>query len=200
MEQALICHGTSMMPCLIAISSLVLCLSIRISTTGYSATGSLSDTLHRFYGMDPSDTAQSVDPDTAQASPVMEAHVPADKTREEIVAELLETELNDGTNATPGYKKMAAYSLLKGGLNINSTAYWGYYTRGSNGEFDVKSYDGSSDSRTAYLGFPQSSSPALWLALLPSKLGRAGHVWPCKMRLTTWPAGSTQRLRNVVPL
>jgi hypothetical protein len=131
-----------------------------IGTGGYSATGSLSDTLHRFYGMDPSDAAQSVDPDTAQASPVMEPHVPAGKTREEVVAELLETELNDGTNATPGYKKMAAYSLLKGGLNINSTAYWGYYTRGSNGEFDVKSYDGSSDSRGGYLGFPQSSSPS----------------------------------------
>ena len=86
--------------------------------------------------------------------------MPAGKTREEVVAELLETELNDGTNATPGYKKMAAYSLLKGGLNINSTAYWGYYTRGSNGQFDVKSYDGSSDSRTTYLGFPQSSSPS----------------------------------------
>jgi len=131
-----------------------------ISTAGYSATGSLSDTLHRFYGMDPSDTAVSVDPDTAQASPVMEAHVPADKTASGIVAELLQTTLNDTTNATPGYKKMAAYSLLKGGLNINSTAYWGYYTRGSNGQFDVKSYDGSSDSRTTYLGFPQSSSPS----------------------------------------
>jgi len=131
-----------------------------ISTTGYSVTGSLSDTLHRFYGKNPSDTAQSVDPDTAQASPVMEAHVPEGKSPAEIVSELLETTMNDTNNATPGYKKIAAYSLLKGGFNVNSTADWGGFMRGSNGQFAVKSYDGSSDSRGSYLGFPQSSSPS----------------------------------------
>ena len=44
----------------------------------------------------------------------MEAYVPAGKTAEGIVDELLETDLDDTANETPGYKKMAAYSLLKG--------------------------------------------------------------------------------------
>jgi len=134
-----------------------------IGTGGYNATGSLSDTLHRFYGMDPIDPTQSVDPDTAQASPVMEPYTPADKTAEGIVAELLETALDDATNATPGYKKMAAYSLLKGGFNINCTDAntWAAFLRGTNNELGVKSYDGSIDSRSVgYLGFPQSNSPS----------------------------------------
>ena len=146
-----------------------------IGTGGYNATGSLSETLHRFYGIDPSDPTQTVDPDTAQASPVMEAYVPSEKTAEGIVDELLETDLNDTTNATPGYKKMAAYALLKGGFNVNSTAAdWGGFLRGSNGQLDIKFSDGSSDSRTTYLGFPQSSSPS------PPPAGEASltkHTW-----------------------
>ncbi|MDB4055519.1 hypothetical protein N9496_05960 [Akkermansiaceae bacterium] len=139
----------------------------------------IEDTLQRFYGMDPSDTAQSVDPNTAQASPVMEAHVPADKTREEIVSELLQTTLNDGANATPGYKKMAAYSLLKGGFNVNCTDAnaWGALLRGVDPE--VKFTDGTTDNRssTVYFGFPRSSSPS------PSATAFGYQTWSSWSRL-----------------
>ena len=150
-----------------------------IGTGGYNATGSLSDTLHRFYGMDPSDPTQTVEPDTAQASPVMEAHVPAGKTPEAIVAELLETTLNDTTNATPGYKKMAAYSLLKGGFNVNCTDAnaWGVLLRGVDPE--VEFTDGTTDNRssTVFFGFPRSSSPS-------PTAGTAGYqTWSAWSRL-----------------
>ena len=127
----------------------------------YRETGSLNDTLERFYGIDPADPTQTVDPDTAQASPVMEPYIPPGKTPVEVVAELLETDLDEAANETPGYKKMAAYSMLKGGFNINCTDAnaWARFLRGSNGDLDVKFTDGSTDSRTGYMGFPSSSSP-----------------------------------------
>ena len=134
-----------------------------IGSGGYNATGSLSETLRRFYGIDPDAPTQTVDPDTAQASPVLQAYVPAGKTSEGVVDELLETSLDDTANETPGYKKMAAYSMLKGGFNINCTDAnaWGRFMRGSNGDLSVKSSDGTTDPRTeGWFGFPSSPSPS----------------------------------------
>ena len=127
-----------------------------IGSGGYNATGSLGDTLHRFYGINPSDTAQSVAPDTAQASPVMEAYVPAGKTAEEIVIELTPTSTNHDV-----YKKIAAYCLQKGSFNVNCTDAnaWGRFLRRSLDGVSIKFTDGSADSRGGYIGFPSSSSP-----------------------------------------
>lgn len=132
-----------------------------IGSGGYNATGSLGDTLHRFYGINPSDTAQSVAPDTAQASPVIEAYVPAGKTAEEIVIELTPTSTNHDV-----YKKIAAYCLQKGSFNINCTDSnaWGRFLRRSLDGVSIKFTDGTSDSRGGYIGFPSSSSPTPPLA------------------------------------
>jgi hypothetical protein len=127
----------------------------------YRQTESLSATIKRFYGIDPSNASLSIDPNTSRVSPVMEAYLPAGKTRAEVVAELLETDLNEVTNDTPGYKKMAAYSLQKGSFNINCTDAntWGRFLRGVIGDLEVDFTDGTTDSRSGYLGFPSSSSP-----------------------------------------
>ena len=127
-----------------------------ITTSGYNQTGSLVETLNDFYGVTGSDF------EDAQASPLLEPYVPTGKTAPEVVAELLETDLNEVTNATPGYKKMAAYSLLKGGFNVNcqDANVWGAFLRGVNP--DVKFTDGSTDNRssTLFFGFPRSSNPS----------------------------------------
>ncbi|MDG1357042.1 MAG: hypothetical protein P8P36_02490, partial [Akkermansiaceae bacterium] len=131
-----------------------------ITSSGYNATGSVEDTLNDFYGVTGSDFRG------AQASPVMEPHVPAGKTPTGIVAELLETTLGEAlvqpTNQCPGYKKMAAYSLLKGGFNVNCTDAnaWGTLLRGVDPE--VKFTDGTTDNRasTVFFGFPRSNSPS----------------------------------------
>jgi len=99
-----------------------------IGAGGYSATGSLSDTLHRFYGMDPADPTQTVDPATAQANPALEPHVPSGKTSDDIVSELTPTSTNHD-----GYQKVGAYSLIKGAFNVNSTSVkaWAAFLRGN---------------------------------------------------------------------
>ena len=127
-----------------------------IGTGGYNATGSLNDTLERFFGIDPADPTQTVDPDTAQASPVMEAHVPAGKTAAELVIELTPTSTDHDV-----YMKIAAYCLQKGSFNINCTDSnaWARFFRRSLGGVDIKFTDGTTDSRGAYVGFPSSSSP-----------------------------------------
>ena len=126
-----------------------------IGSGGYNQTGSLGETLNDFYGITGSDFK------TAQASPVMEPYIPPGKTPVEVVAELLETDLDEAANETPGYKKMAAYSMLKGGFNINCTDAnaWGRFLRGCNGDLSIKFSDGTIDSRSGYMGYPSSTSP-----------------------------------------
>ena len=126
-----------------------------IGSGGYNQTGSLGETLNNFYGITGSDFK------TAQASPVMEPYIPPGKTPVEVVAELLETDLDEAANETPGYKKMAAYSMLKGGFNINCTDAnaWGRFLRGCNGDLSIKFSDGTIDSRSGYMGYPSSTSP-----------------------------------------
>ena len=126
-----------------------------IGSGGYNQTGSIGETLDDFYGVTGSDFK------TAQASPVMEPYIPPGKTPVEVVAELLETDLDEAANETPGYKKMAAYSMLKGGFNINCTDAnaWGRFLRGCNGDLSIKFSDGTIDSRSGYMGYPSSTSP-----------------------------------------
>jgi len=56
---------------------------------------------------------------------------------------------------------MAAYSLQKGSFNINCTDAdtWGRFLRGVIGDLEVDFTDGTTDTRSGYLGFPSSSSP-----------------------------------------
>ena len=88
------------------------------STTAASHTIGLANTLKRFYGIDPSDPTQTVEPYTAQANPVLEPYVPTGKTATEIVTEI--TPIDAATS--DGYKKLGAYSLVKGAFNVNSTS------------------------------------------------------------------------------
>ena len=75
-----------------------------IGVGGYRSTGSIEQTLEEFYSSDPAE---------ANASPAMAPHIPSSKTAAGVVADLAESD---------GYKKMAAYSVVKGAFNVNSTS------------------------------------------------------------------------------
>jgi hypothetical protein len=125
-----------------------------IGTSGYDATGgSLNKTLKRFYGIDPDDPTQTVDPATAQANPALEPHVPSGKTSDDIVTELAPTSTNHD-----GYQKTAAYSLIKGAFNVNSTSVqaWRAFLQG-NKALALESAQGTTDSG-AGTPFPLSST------------------------------------------
>ena len=119
---------------------------------GYSATGSLKATLDDFYGVTGTGYRE------AQANPALEPHMPAGKTPTDIVSELLETELDDTTNKTPGYKKTGAYSLIKGAFNVNSTSVqaWRAFLQG-NKALALESAQGTTDSETG-TPFPLAST------------------------------------------
>ena len=52
-----------------------------------------------------------------QANPALAPYVPSGKTADGIV-----TELTPSITNTDSYKKMGAYSLIKGAFNVNSTS------------------------------------------------------------------------------
>jgi Tfp pilus assembly protein PilV len=125
-----------------------------IGTGGYDRTGgSLNKTLKRFYGIDPADPTQSVDPATAQANPALEAHVPSGTTSDDIVTELTPSNANQ-----EGYKKIAAYSLTKGAFNVNSTSVqaWAAILKG-NKALALESAQGTTDTGTG-TPFPLAST------------------------------------------
>ncbi|MEY4242834.1 MAG: hypothetical protein RLZZ245_419 [Verrucomicrobiota bacterium] len=109
---------------------------------GYSATGSLTDTLTQFF---------SDDHVSAQASPVMRPHLPPGKTAAAITKELGE---NDG------YKKMAAYSFINGAFNVNSlsVAAWTAFLRANRNLAVDYAQNGGSDGSSGS-PFPSSDSP-----------------------------------------
>jgi len=127
-----------------------------------NTSNAIEDTLQRFYGIDPSDPTQTVDSSSAMANPALEPHVPSDKTSEDIVTELLETTLGEAltspTNQTPGYKKIGAYSLIKGAFNVNSTSVqaWRAFLQG-NKDLALESVQGTTDSKTG-TPFPLAST------------------------------------------
>ena len=125
-----------------------------IGTSGYDATGgSLNKTLKRFYGIDPDDPTQTIDPATAQANPALEPHVPSGKTSHDIVTELTPTSTNH-----EGYQKIAAYSLIKGAFNVNSTSVqaWRAFLQG-NKALALESAQGTNDTGTG-TPFPLAST------------------------------------------
>ncbi len=113
-----------------------------IGSGGYSATGSLTDTLTKFF---------SADHASAQASPVLRPHLPPGKTAPAVTAELA---------ANDGYKKMAAYSLIDGAFNVNSTsvAAWTAFLRANRNLTVDYAQSGGSDGNSGS-PFPSSSSP-----------------------------------------
>ncbi len=113
-----------------------------IGGSGYSATGSLTDTLTKFF---------SADHTTAQASPVLRPYLPLGKTAAAVTAELA---------ANDGYKKMAAYSLIDGAFNVNSTsvAAWTAFLRANRNLAVDFAQNGGSDGSSGS-PFPSSDSP-----------------------------------------
>ena len=142
-----------------------------IGSGGYTPTvantsDAIEDTLQRFYGIDPTDTTQTVDPETAHASPALEPHVPSGKTPEDVVADLNPNDPqydNDESTLDPddyydGYKKMGAYSLIKGAFNVNSTSVkaWAAFLKG-NKNLALESAQGTTESGTG-TPFPLGST------------------------------------------
>ncbi|WPJ97281.1 hypothetical protein SH580_06115 [Coraliomargarita algicola] len=116
-----------------------------ISSTGYSATGTLRDTLTKFF---------SADYRSANANPVLRPYLPEGTT----VAEVID-QLDDTTNGK-GYLKMGAYSLIDGQFNVNSTSVeaWAALLR-ANRNLDVD-YAGSGSDTTNGVPFPAGPTPA----------------------------------------
>jgi len=129
-----------------------------IGTGGYvpavtNTNDAIEDTLQRFYGIDPADPTQTVDPATAQANPALEPHVPSGKTSDDIVTELTPTSTNQD-----GYTKVGAYSMIKGAFNVNSTSVkaWAAFLKG-NKNLALESAQGTTESGTG-TPFPLAST------------------------------------------
>jgi hypothetical protein len=126
---------------------------------GYSATGSITDTLTKFF---------SADHVAAQANPVLRPHLPPGKTAAAVTAELAEKD---------GYKKMAAYSLIDGVFNVNSTsvAAWTAFLRANRNLAVDYAQNGGSDGSSGS-PFPSNDSPV--------KLAGAKPQWSGFSRLS----------------
>lgn len=131
----------------------------QIGGSGYQANGTLSDTLDKFYG----DDYQS-----ANANPLVRPYIPVGSTGAEIVDELA---------ADYGYKRFAAYALIDGVFNVNSTSVpaWEALLR-SNRELAVSYAEGDADSASG-TPFPPSTEPSS-----PNEFGREDH-WAGLARL-----------------
>lgn len=113
-----------------------------IGSGGYSATGTIKDTLTSFF----SDNYTS-----ALANPVLRPYLPPGRTAAEAISAL---------DAEDGYKKMGAYSLIDGAFNVNSTSVsaWAAFLR-ANRNLAVTYAQGGSDSATGS-PFPSGTSPS----------------------------------------
>jgi hypothetical protein len=126
---------------------------------GYSATGSITDTLTKFF---------SADHASALANPVLRPHLPPGKTAAAVVAELA---------AKDGYRKTGAYSLVDGAFNVNSTsvAAWTAFLRANRNLAVDYAQNGGSDGSSGS-PFPSSDSPV--------KLAGAKPQWSGFSRLS----------------
>lgn len=113
-----------------------------IGSGGYTATGNPIDTLTKFF---------SADYTSALASPVLRPYLPPGKTAAATATELA---------ANDGYKKMAAYSLVDGSFNVNSTsvAAWTAFLRANRNLSVDYAQSGGSDGSSGS-PFPSSDSP-----------------------------------------
>jgi hypothetical protein len=139
-----------------------------IGTGGYSATGTLKATLDNFYGV----TGTSYK--DAKANPAVAPHVPAGKTADDIVTELTPTVSNGD-----GYKKMGAYSLIKGAFNVNSTSVkaWEALLR-ANKDLAVQYAEAGASAAAGGSPFPSSGAPNA------PGIGGAKPYWSGFSRLT----------------
>ncbi len=112
-----------------------------LNSTGYTASGSINATVAKFF---------STDYQSANANPVLRPYLPPGENAAAVTAELV---------ANDGYKKMAAYSLIDGVFNVNSTSIpaWTALLR-ANRNFAVTHAQGETDSKDGS-PFPKSSSP-----------------------------------------
>ena len=99
------------------------------------ASEGIENTLTSFYGTDSYDQ-------TVNINPALVTHVPAGKTSEDIVTELTPTNTDQ-----EGYKKVGAYSMIKGAFNVNSTSVkaWAAFLKG-NKSLTLESAQGTTES------------------------------------------------------
>jgi hypothetical protein len=114
-----------------------------ISGGGYSATGSITQTLTDFFGPDYQN---------ARANPVLRPHLPQGAAAADSVTAL---------SAPDGYKKTAAYSMIDGVFNVNSTsvAAWKAFLRANRNLAIEYAQSGGTDGNSGS-PFPSSTSPA----------------------------------------
>lgn len=114
-----------------------------IGSGGYTATGTLEDTLTAFFSSDYS---------SANANPVLRPYIPTNKTTTEVIADL---------SADDGYLKMGAYSLIAGQFNVNSTSVpaWTAFLR-TNRDLAITYAQGSVSDSSGGSPFPNSSRPS----------------------------------------
>ena len=112
-----------------------------INGSGYSATGSLADSLDAFFSYD----------STAQASPILRPYLPAGQTT---------TQARDALAAPDGYRKMGAYSFIDGSFNVNSTSVlaWSALLR-ANRHLSIQFSGTSSTDQNRGTPFPSTTSP-----------------------------------------
>ncbi|MEO0414990.1 MAG: hypothetical protein AAF226_08575 [Verrucomicrobiota bacterium] len=117
-----------------------------IDETGYQKTGTIEDSLTRFFGQDL--TAD-------KSSPLITPYLPEHKTVSEVISELTPSVANHDS-----YKKLAGYSMIKGPFNVNSTSLsaWTSLLR-ANRDLLVKQADGSTNEEEG-TPFPSSSTPS----------------------------------------
>ncbi|MEY4243355.1 MAG: hypothetical protein RLZZ245_940 [Verrucomicrobiota bacterium] len=114
-----------------------------IGSAGYSTSGSIPDTLTKFF---------SPDYTSAQASPLLRPYLPPGAVTADVISALA---------ADDGYKKMGAYSLVAGAFNVNSTSVsaWTAFLRG-NRNLAVDYAQGAGTNTASGTPFPRSTAPA----------------------------------------
>lgn len=112
--------------------------------SSYVQTGSLEDTLGKFYGDDYKE---------ANANPVLRPYLPIGIGGSDAVSALTTA---DGK----GYLKMGAYSMINGMFNVNSTSLdaWTAFLRGNRG-MAVHFAQGGKDEETNESPFPRGTAP-----------------------------------------
>lgn len=122
-----------------------------ISGSGYRSTGSLADTLTRFFGGEPR---------LAEASPALAPYLPPSRTPEDIVAELDPEDPSYSSDIYQGFKRLGAYSMIQGAFNVNSTSVKAWQALlSANRDLAVQQSEGASDSASG-TPFPSGGLPA----------------------------------------
>jgi hypothetical protein len=125
---------------------------------------SIKHALSFFYGSDPA--VYGSDNSAAEANPVLEPYIPTGMTAADVISDLDPgDDQYDNDNSTPdpedyydGYKKIGAYSLIKGAFNVNSTSVkaWSAFLQG-NKNLALESVQGTTDAGTG-TPFPLGST------------------------------------------